>query len=720
MSKRLVILGLALVFLLSGPWALADEGMWPPYMIKQLPLDQLHQRGLQLSADDLVNLKDAIVLLGGGTGSFVSPDGLVITNHHVAYGAIQYQSTAKQNFIANGFLARSREEELPAPGYTASILVDYRDVTKRVLKDVKPGMSDLERAKAIEKAENEIVKEAESEGKGLSATVVDMLSGTSYYLFVYRRFKDVRLVYAPPASVGEYGGDIDNWVWPRHTGDFSFMRVYTGPDGEPAEYSKENVPYHPKKWLKIAPQPVRKGDFVMVMGYPGNTMRYRSSYSIDLWQNLTYPESIELLQAEINVLEEAGKKNPELAVRFASRIKGLNNALKYYQGMLEGLKKTHLLEKKRKQEAEFTRFLDEHPDLKAKYGDVLPSIAELYKDLRTYHRKQTMLGQLIGGSQILSFAYTIEKWHEQLKKPESERERGFLDRDLEQTKEAFKNAQRNLHVPTDKQMLIMLLEKAADLPPGQQIAAVQKIVDDKKGEARHKAIVQFVDSLYAGTKLADVDTRVKALEMSDEELQKLDDPMLGFALELKKEMDELEPKYKAFVGAVMRLRPRLIRGMHAWKKGALYPDANRTLRLTYGTVKGYSPRDAVWYRWATTLHGVIEKDTGKEPFNCPEVLKEIDAKKDCGRYAHPDLGDVMVDFIADLDITGGNSGSPVMNGKGELVGVAFDGNYEAMTSDFVFDPDLTRAISVSIGYVQFIADRLNHATNVLKELGVAK
>lgn len=717
MRRRGLSLILLLTVLCTPFFARADEGMWPPDMIKQLPLDDLRARGLVLSPDEIVALKDAVVMLGGGTGSFVSPEGLVITNHHVAYGAIQYQSTAQQNFIENGFLATTREDELPAPGYTASVLVEYRDVTDEVLSATKPGMSDQERQRAIDRKSNEIARAAEKRGKGLRANVVDMLSGTKFYLFVYQEFKDVRLVYAPPASVGEYGGDIDNWMWPRHTGDFSFMRVYCAPDGTPAEYSKDNVPYRPKRWLRIASEPVRKGDLVFVLGYPGNTMRYRSSYSIDLWQNATYPRQIELYRNLIRIMEEAGEQDPELRVRFASRIKGLNNALKYTQGMLEGLRKTRLLEKKREQERQFLRFLDEHPDLKKKYGNVLPEIARVYDDLRTYHEKQSALGAL-NMSSVFSFASTIWYWADQRAKSPAERDPGFDESELPRVQENFRNAERNLHVPTDKKIFVYLLTKAAELPPGQRIQALEPVVAGLKGEALRRRLEAFADSLFSGTKVTDVEMRVKMLEMEKDDLEKLNDPLIRFAAAVRKESKELENRYRAFVGAVYRLRPQLIRGMAEWKGGLLYPDANRTLRFTYGTVKGYSPRDAVWYKWATTLHGVVEKDTGEEPFKCPDLLKQIDSNKDYGSYAHPDLGDVMVDFLADLDITGGNSGSPVMNGRGELVGVAFDGNYEAMTSDFVFDPDLTRAISVSIGYVLFITDRLNRAENVLKELGV--
>jgi hypothetical protein len=696
--------------------AIADEGMWPMHMLDQLPVVKLSERGLTLSPEQILNLKETIVLLGGGTGSFVSPEGLVLTNHHVAYGAIQYQSSAKENFIANGFLATDHSQELPATGYRASMLVDFRDVTREVLGAVSPQMDDGARNEAMVKVQNSLVMEAESKNKGVRAYVVDMLSGTSYYLFLYQEFKDVRLVYAPPASIGEYGGDLDNWVWPRHTGDFSFMRVYADRDGSPAEYAKENVPYRPKRWLKIAKSPVRRDDLVMVLGYPGNTMRYRSSYSIDLWQNSTYPETVANYEDVIRLLEEAGSLDRELAVRLAARIKGLNNGLKYQKGMMEGLKRTRLLEKKRQMEGDFAAFLLRNPELQSQYGKVLPSLASAYEELRTYMDKQNVLGRL-RQSQALNFAWIIHKWHLEQKKPNQERDPGYLDRDLPRTKEYFETVARNYDEETDKKILVMLIEKALDLPGDQQIQALAELYVET-GSARREAVKSFVNQLYAGTDVTDTEKRISMLVTTRDGWANSNDAMVDLASELVTENEELDKKFDAFLGSVMRLRPQLIRGINEWKGGSLYPDANRTLRLSYGTARGYSPRDAIWKNWATTLQGVVEKDTGKEPYNCPSLIKEVAKTRDYGRPPHPELKDLMVNFLADLDITGGSSGSPVLNGSGEIVGLAFDGNYEAMTSDFVFDPELTRTISVAIDYVLFITERHGQANNVLEELGI--
>ena len=701
----------------------AEEGMWPLDALNQLPWDQMKANGLELSPEDIYNskavsLSDAIIQLGGGTGSFVSPNGLIITNHHVAYGAIQRQSSAEQDFIRNGFLAKTMAEELPAKGYTARLCIGFEDVTKKVLKGVTDKMSNTERNDLIDRNRQEIVKKAEKEDY-IRANVVDMLSGTKYYLFTYFEFKDIRLVYAPPRSVGEYGGDIDNWMWPRHTGDFSFMRAYVGSDGKPAEYSEKNVPYKPKKYLKISLEGIKENDFTMIMGYPGFTLRYRTSYSVYVWQNEIYPSQIDFTTTFIRVLETLAGDDRELQIKYSSQIKGLNNGLKYTQGMLEGLKKTSLLEKKRKQEAEFTKFLKQNPELDKKYGYILPEISEIYRDLWTYNRKQTMLGNLLASSQLLNGANFIHRWSIEKQKKEKDREPGFSDRNVERIRKQYETQRDQLDIPADKKMLAIMIDKAADLPEGQRITAIEKIVGDKTGKERKKAAEKFVEDIFAHTIFTDFDKAMELFDKSEAEINKLNDPLVQFAAELEKENKAIQEKYDEFVGAVYKLRPPLIKGMYEWKKGSLYPDANGTIRFTYGYVKGYQPRDAVSYNWITTLKGVIEKDTREEPFDNPKVLTNILYKKDFGRYLDKNINGVPVNFLHTTDTAGGNSGSPVLNGKGEIIGVTFDGNYEAMTSDFVYDPDLTRSISVDIRYVLFITEKLGKASNVLKELEIA-
>ena len=721
MSKK--IIPLFLVFVLSIiSINFAEEGMWTLDALNQLPWAEMKARGLNLSPEDIYNpkgvgLADAIIQLGGGTGSFVSPNGLIITNHHVAFQAIQRQSDAEQDFIKNGFLAKTISDEIPAKGYTARICIGFEDVTPKVLKGITDKMSYSERNDLIEKNSRELVKGVEKDDY-IRANVANMLSGTKYYLYTYFVIKDIRLVYAPPRSVGEYGGDVDNWMWPRHTGDFSFMRAYVGPDGKSADYSDQNVPYKPKKYLKISLDGINENDFTMVIGYPGNTLRYRSSYSVDVWQNQIYPSQIDFCETSIRALNDLAGEDRELQIKYASRVKGLNNVLKNNQGMIEGLKKTHLLEKKRIQEAEFTKFLKQNPELDKKYGKVLPEIASVYADLWTYNHKQTALGNLFASSQLLNGANFIQRWSIQKQKKEQDREAGFSDRDIERVKKRLQIAQDQIDVPGDKKLLAIMIDKAADLPEGQKIMAVEKIVGNKTGKERQEATRKFVEDVFSRTIFTDFDKAMQLFDKSEAEIKQLNDPLIQFAAELQKENKVVQDKYDSFGGAVYKLRPQLIQGMYEWKKGSLYPDANGTIRFTYGYVKGYQPRDAVNYYWITTLKGVIEKDTGEEPFDNPNALTEIFNKKDFGRYFDKRINGVPVNFLHTTDITGGNSGSPVLNGKGEIIGVVFDGDYEAMTTDFVYDPDLTRTISVDSRYVIFIAEKLGKADNVLKELEI--
>ncbi len=715
MRRKFLFIAFPLLICLSFA-VKADEGMWLLDEIPDLPLKKMKALGLDLSPEQILKLKEAVVQVGGGTGSFVSPDGLILTNHHVAYGAIQYESTAEQDLLANGFLAEAREKELPCVGYSAYITQSYQDVTGEILSAVNSGMSYDQRYQAIERKKQELIKAAEEGGK-VEAQVVEMLSGTKYYLFKMERIKDIRLVYNPPSSIGEYGGDIDNWMWPRHTGDFSFLRAYVAPDGSFAEYSQSNVPYKPKAHLSISTSGIHDGSFVMIMGYPGNTFRYRSSYSVDLWQNETFPLQIKMAQAMLDVLDKASENEPELRVRFASRVKSINNVLKNNQGMVEGLKKSGLLQRKHRQEAEFKAFLKKHPDLETQYGDVLPRIAEVYSELRTYWLKQSMLDYL-GSSQIYGIADSIYNWVVELSKPENERELGYDPKRIPEVKQSLQNIQRNLHLASDRQMFSMILHEVAALPQDQRIEAFEAVLGGRKGEELDQAVQSFVDDLYANTCLGEEKERLQMLDMDPSELEKLGDSFIQLAAGVKKERDEIKAKYDRFVGAVFQLRPLLIRGYYEWKKSGLYSDANSTLRFTYGQVKGYEPRDAVSYDWLTHLSGVIEKHTGEDPFDCPEELIHLYQEKDFGSYAGKDVLDVPVNFLADTDITGGNSGSPVLNGMGELIGVAFDGNYESMTSDFQYDPELTRTISVDIRYILFIAEKFSRADRVLQELSI--
>jgi len=720
MFKKFFLTFLFLVgFLFSN--SLANEGMWLLDQIDKLPIDSLKANGLKLNPEEIYNskgggLSDAIVQLGA-SASFVSPEGLIITNHHVAFGAIQRASTPEHNYLRDGFYAKTKGEEIPAIGYNAYVLKSFEIVTPKVLGVVNDKMSDLERYKAIEKVSKRIIKECEK-GEDTRCRLAGMYGGKEYYLYAYFKIRDIRLVFAPPRSIGDYGGEIDNWMWPRHAGDFSLLRAYVSKDGKSAEYSKDNVPYNSKTFLKVSSAGVKEGDFVMLIGFPGTTRRYESSFSVDDMVNYDYPKDIRTRKEIIAILEKASAEDSSVALRLSSKLKGLYNYLKKNQGMLDGFKKSGLLQQKIDNEKLLTKFLNENPDLKAKYGQVLPELDRLYQSNKKYQDKDFLMGWMSYQCEFLDFASTIYKWSLEKEKKDSEREMGYQHRDTLDTREGLRDAQVNLVPLADEQLLLYFLKKTTQLPSDQKIQAVEKIFQGKEGQDKNKILEEFVSNLYSKTRLGSLEDRLKMYDMTNKELEKLNDPFINFAKDLEKDREELRTRNKEFSGGQNRLKPKLIQAYFEWKKERFYPDANGTIRFNYGEVKGYVPRDAVIYKYITTLTGVMEKNTGEEPFDAPKELQEVYQKKDFGSYLNKSLGDIPVDFLSTNDITNGNSGSAVMNGKGELVGLAFDGNYEAMTSDYEFDTKITRAIIVDIRYVLFLLDKVYHANGLLKELSL--
>ncbi len=721
----LLAVSFAGLFLIVGvPQLKADEGMWLLHKIDPDKVEGWKARGLELELKDIYDIKgkglsNAIVNIGGGTGSFVSFDGLIITNHHVAFGALQRGSTVKSNYIEEGFLAGSMDEEVPALGYEILVLLDVKDVTKKILRAVNDKMSDLDRYKAVEKQIKKIVKKAEK-GKDVECRVSSFYGGLEYYLFTYFKIKDIRIVYAPPRSIGEYGGDIDNWMWPRHTGDFSFLRAYVAANGKSAEYSKDNVPYHPKRYLTVSNHPFKEGDFTMVIGYPGRTSRYRTSYSVDFIVNRYYPKAIKRYEDVIGILDDESLRSEEAAIKLASMVKGLNNSYKNNQGMLEGLLKADLVDKKRREEMELRRFLEANPKLMDKYGGVLEDIKDKYDDYLTFWEKNSTLGWMTYASSALRAANSLYRWSSERGKKDIERDPGYMDRDKPRMQKMLELGNLRYYEPADKRVLKYFMMRAVELPSDQRIAAVDGICGGKTGEEAEKAMDAFIDNLYANTKVTNKDERMKMFGMSEKKLKALNDPFIQFAAELEKEKKILRDRNKAFGGALQKLRPRLMQLRMKYKGNLLYPDANSTMRLSAGEIKGYSPADAVHYDCLTTLTGVIEKQTGSEPFDSPRKLRQLYQSKDFGSYADGSVHDVPVDFLSTNDVTGGNSGSPILNGRGELIGLVFDGNYESISADYHFIPRLTRTINVDSRYVLFVLDKFAGAEELLREMKVVQ
>ena len=701
---------------------LGDEGMFLPDTLNQLPIKNLQQRGLKIPVTDIYNpsgpsIKDAVVIVDGGTGEFLSNEGLLLTNHHVAFDALVAASSAAKDYATNGYLAKTHSEELPAQGYNAQITQDLKDVTSEVLSGVTDAMSPQERSAAIASKARSIQAASAKPAEGITAQVMPLNEGLSYYLFTYLTLSDVRIVYAPPKNVGFFGGDPDNFEWPRHDGDFTFMRVYVGPDGKPAEYSANNVPYKPKKFLSISMGGVKENDFVMVMGYPGSTRRYRESYSVAYNQDVFMPFLADLFQEQIDALQEAGKTNRDLQIKLQSRIFDIANTLKDFEGSVTAMRREGIVDTKRKEEAAFTQWVNQNPDRQKKYGEVLPSLQKAYDELNKTQPRDTLIQQLAAVSDVFQIAGIISATAADKEKPQAERNPNLAilaTRARGAVPEVFADRMPGY----ERRILAFLLRKAAELPPGQKIDAIEKRFGNLQGAARVHAEEEFASAVLESKKLSTPESFAALFDLTPAQLRELHEPLIDFAAEVSTLNDEVQDRTRGFNATVARWRPLLMRGISEMRGGKLYPDANRTLRFTYGDVKGYIPHDAAIYQPFTNLSGVIEKDTGREPFDAPAKLKQLYKAHDFGAYATPDGQNVPVDFLSTTDIIGGNSGSPIMNGRGEQVGIVFDGNYEGLGNDFFYNDAKGRTISVDIRYVLFIADKFGGAGYLLKEMDI--
>jgi Peptidase S46 len=700
--------------------ALGDEGMFLPDSLSQLPIKKLQQRGLKIPITDIYNpngpsIKDAVVIVDGGTGEFLSPEGLLLTNHHVAFDALVSASDQAKDYATNGYLAKTRSEELPAKGYTARMTEEMKDVTSEVLSGVTDTMSPAERAAAITTKSRSIEAANVKPTVGITASVLPLNEGLSYYLYTYLELRDVRIVYAPPKNIGFFGGDPDNFEWPRHCGDFTFMRVYASPDGKPADFSTSNVPYKPKKFLSVSMAGVKENDFVMVMGYPGSTRRYRESYSVAYNQNVFMPFLIDLFRKQIELLEDAGKNDPDLKIKLQSRIFEIANTLKDFEGSVVAMRRFGIVEQKRKEEAAFTAWANANPERQKKYGDVLPSLQKAYDELSRTQPRDTLIQQMAGASDLFQILGIVTQAAADRDKPERNPGLAALG---QRARAALPEIFAERTPDSERSMLAFLLRKADELPAEQKIPAIEKRFGNLKGAARVRAEEELARSFAESKNLSSAEAVSKLFDMTTAQLHQLNEPAIELAGELSGLTGAITSSTRTFNGIVGRLRPLLVRGMSEMHGGIPYPDANRTLRFTYGDVRGYVPHDAAVYQAFTNLSGVVEKDTGHEPFDAPEKLKQLYRAKDFGPYATADGQNVPVDFLSTTDIIGGNSGSPIMNGRGEQVGIIFDGNFEGLGNDFFYNDTTGRAISVDIRYVLFIADKFGGAGYILKELDI--
>ena len=695
-----------------------EEGMIPLSEIHALNLEAL---GFKIDSRELYNpngisLIDGIINLKGCTACFVSPEGLLLTNYHCAFDAIQAVTTPEKDYIKDGFMARNRSQEVRAENFTVRVIESYKDVSQEVLNVVNKKMNDAQRAKAIEKKQNEIAAQIEKKYPGRRAEVAEMFLGKTYILFVYTYLKDVRLVYAPPRSIGEYGGEEDNWMWPRHTGDFSFLRAYMAPDGSFADYSPDNVPYRPKKYLQVAPVGVQEDDFVFILGYPGSTSRHRTSYYLAYEEEFQKPYTIQLYGWMIDLLEKMSKTDRTVEIKLSTRLKGLWNRMKRYKGQLKGMKNLGLAAKRKQAETELQHFIDGNPSLREKYGHLLEQFKNHYDEKRKDAEYDLLLDNFLRHVALLNNAYKIYEGSIERKKKDTEREEDYMDKNLPLTQQGMKTALRNYYEPADKIILKEMFLRAARLKDKglNPIPAVEEIIKDAPDT--EKAIADFIDNAYRTTRLTDEAYMTSLFDKPTAELDRAEEPFIRLARALYPTFRQKQEKEKRQKGLLDQLLAQLIDVKKQFAGKDFIPDANSTLRLTYGHVRGYSPADAVYFRPFTTLGGIIEKSTGLEPFIAPEKLVDLHKARDFGGFMHPGLNDVPVAMLYDTDTTGGNSGSPVLNAKGQLVGLNFDRVYEATINDYAWDESYSRSIGVDIRFILWFLDKFGGAQALLKEM----
>lgn len=692
----------------------ADDGMYP---ISELPRLNLAEMGIELSADQLFNpdqisLVDGICRVNGCTGSFVSDSGLIITNHHCAFDAIQKASTPQCDLLANGFSAATREQEISAPDYQVRITENYRDVSAEVLASVNESMSFLERTKAIDKRRKELEFAAEKEAPGLRAEVAEMFAGKSYVLFLYTYLKDVRLVFAPPASIGNFGGEVDNWEWPRHTGDFSFMRAYTAPDGSSAAFAPGNIPYQPKRFIQVAPEGVDENDAVFLLGYPGRTARHKTASFLRYEQDVRLPAIVELFNWQMDVMQKAGAEDRVVELKHASRLRSLANTEKRSRGQMLGLHRARIVPARVRQEAELQEFIDSDATRTAKYGSLLKDIQLVYAEMSDAAPLELNLVQLRQACRAAASAYFVYDAAVEREKPDLDRETQYMERNFRQSIQELQVSMGDWHRPTDQILLTGMLERLSRLPASRQPEPLRALL------AEPGTFAQKAESLLANTQFGDVSFVQECLKKTPAELQQVDDPLLKVIIRLYPVYQSLRDTEKARDGRLSQLYGSLIEVRQEFLATDFIPDANSTLRFTCGRVRSYSPADAVIRTPVSTLRGVIEKTTGVEPFITPErVLRKYESGE-FGRFVHTRLGQIPVAILYDTDTTGGNSGSPVLNSKGQLVGVNFDRCFEATINDFAWNPDYSRSIGVDIRYVLWITGMVYEADHLLNEMGV--
>jgi hypothetical protein len=716
--KKLIISVLAALSMAT--FAVADEGMWMLPLLQQLNSKAMADLGCKLTPDQIYSvnhssLKDAVVIFGGGcTGEVISDEGLLVTNHHCGYSSIQALSTDEHNYLENGYWAMDRSQEIPVPGLTVTFLVSMEDITNQMtsaeeqLRKTFADSANVDQlvARSMDSWRRTLEDKSNEENPNCRSRITSFYSDNVYYMIVYKIYNDVRFVGAPPASIGKFGGETDNWMWPRHTGDFSMFRIYAGPDNEPAEYSAENKPYVPKQSLKISLKGYNEGDFAMIMGYPGRTQRFQTADQLQLMMD-THDVSIAARTVRQDIMWEWMEKSPSIRLKYANKYAGSANGWKKWIGEKKAFNDLNIIEREKQKEADFMKWAGKNKKRQAKYGTAIKDISEYVAVQRDPQLAITLLSETVGRIELMglveNFFQDFDNALETVKDTSAA---------LKQAYEEMKPSYDDYWEPLDRE------ETAALLDQYRKNAKPEDYLEGLGEDFATMDLKKYADKLFDNSAFTSPEKLQSAIDdgfssLEDDPALKLEDAFMNVL------MNYFAARYSDNGSKGAEATKTYTAGLLEWQKGkAIYPDANFTTRLTYGTVKSYSPKDAVHYNYYTTIYGVIQKeDPDNYEFRVPEKLKELYMNKDYGRYAMAD-GNLPCCFLTNCDITGGNSGSPVMNANGELIGLAFDGNWESMSSDVMFEPDLQRCICVDIRYVLFLMDKFGGAGYLLNEMNI--
>lgn len=691
--------------------------MWPWHDLSRLDESKLRHRGLAVSLSDLWTpgkggLLRAVAGLQGCSASFVSSDGLLITNHHCVHRAIQRNSTPGRDYLSDGFVAKTRADELPGLGTLVYVFQRQSDVTSRILDTLDSSLTDLQRLKEIERRESMLVRECESK-PNMRCEVARENDGLRFMMLENTELKDVRLVAFPPESLGNYGGEIDNWHWPRHTLDFAILRAYVKPSGEPAEYDGANVPYHPDTYLTVSELFPTPPSLVMVAGKPGKTRRYAHHTEVEDALEWYYPFRDSLYTAWIEALERGAGDDPAARLVVSSWLRRLNNGLFHARGMIKGLRANGAVERARRRDEALRAWISEKPERAARYASVLDDLENHLRASRETRQKDQLLGALVSGAQVFGFSRRIVKWAAQREKPDDVREPGYQDRDRDTVRRELEQAQRSLHLDSDRAVMRLMVQRLCALAPHERPGA---LLGPEGLPCEADQLQKKLRELYQGTKLGMIQGRLDAFGLGLDELRRSKDPMIQLALRVSQEFDDLDRRNQEREGARIRLERPYLQALIAFRGKAFYPDANSTPRISFAHVAGYAPQDGVWHIPQTTFRGMLDKHTGSPPFQVPEMLFRTFENQAFGQYADPSGADVPLCFLSNADTTGGNSGSPVLDGTGKMVGLNFDRVFENIAGDYGYNPDRSRNVMVSTRAILWYLQHVVQAYPLVSEI----